>query len=278
MWAPPRAVPVGDIEVVAVLDALGRLGDFGELYPETPSAAWEPYRELYPTLFAGPEWLLPCTCFLIRTGDATVLVDTGVGPSGLWDWEAEREGGLPAGLDAVGTGRDDVDIVFLTHLHIDHVGWNTDRDGEVFFPRARYLVHRKALAFARTQSERPHVKRCILPLLDRLEVVSGSTELAPGLRAYELPGHYPGHMGVDVVSGGQRLELIADLAVHPALLQEPDWVYVAEGDPAVSAETRRQSLPTFVDTDVLVACGHYPGSGVGRAVTRAGRVVWEEAT
>jgi len=66
----------------------------------------------------------------------------------------------------------------------------------------------------------------------------------------------------------------ADSAVHPALLDEPDWVYVSDGDPDVCAETRRGLLPELVDRDVLVACGHYPGSGIGRVVTRDGRVVW----
>jgi hypothetical protein len=70
--------------------------------------------------------------------------------------------------------------------------------------------------------------------------------------------------------------LVADFAVHPALLQEPAWLYVSDVDPAVTAETRRSLLPQLLDRDVLVACGHYPGSGIGRVVTRDGRVVWEE--
>jgi glyoxylase-like metal-dependent hydrolase (beta-lactamase superfamily II) len=84
-------------------------------------------------------------------------------------------------------------------------------------------------------------------------------------------------MGVHVASDGRRIELITDAAVHPALLQEPDWVYAADGDPPRCAETRRHALPDLVDSDVLVACGHYPGSGIGRVVTRNSRVVWEEA-
>ncbi len=204
-----------------------------------------------------------------------MLVDTGVGPPGLWDWTAEREGELPDALDRLGVARDDIDVVFLTHMHIDHVGWNTDLDGVAFFPRARYVVHGDSLAFARTQDNRPHVRRCILPLADRFEQVSGDIELASGVTAVEAPGHYPGHMAVRVESEGERAMLIADVAVHPALLHEPDWLYVSDGDPAECAKTRRALLPELVDRDVLVACGHYPGDGIGRIVRRDGVVVWQ---
>lgn len=275
MPSPPSAVSLGSVEVVSILDAVGRLGDLAVLYPQTPADAWRPHRELYPDLFDGSEWLLPCACFLVRTDDTTILVDTGVGPAGLWEWAAVEEGRLPGALEALGVGRDEIDIVFLTHLHIDHLGWNTDRDGSVFFPRARYVVHRDAVEFARVRSELPHIARCVVPLLDRLDLVSGETQLASGIEAYELPGHYPGHMGVHVTSEGMRLELIADVAVHPALLREPAWVYAADGDPGACAETRHRVLPGLLDRDVLVACGHYPGGGIGRVVTREGGVVWE---
>ena len=275
--ATAGAVVVGAIEVIPILDAVGEFGDLAVLYPETPLNAWDPYRELYPELFAGERWRLPCTIYLIRTGDETILVDTGVGPPGLWEWGAEDEGGLPRGLEELGVGRDEIDIVIFTHLHIDHVGWNTDRDGEVFFPRARYLVHPDGLAFARTQADRPYVQRCIESLADRFEAMGGDEEVAPGVKAFLAPGHYPGHLGLRVTSLGERLDLIADVAVHPALLDEPAWVYVADGDPVVCADTRRALLERLVDRDVLVACGHYPRGGIGRIVTRDGRVVWEHA-
>jgi glyoxylase-like metal-dependent hydrolase (beta-lactamase superfamily II) len=270
-------VVVGAIEVVPILDAVGQLGDLAELYPGTPVDAWEPYRALYPELFAGARWRVPCTSYLIRTGDEKVLIDTGVGPPGLWDWELEYGGGLPGGLEEHGVGRDEIDIVILTHLHIDHVGWNTDRDGQVFFPRARYLVHPDGLAFARTQAERPHVQRCIESLADRFEAIDGNEEVVPGVRAFLAPGHYPGHLGLRVTSRGKQLDVIADAAVHPALLDEPGWVYVSDGDPDACADTRRALLEELVDREVLVACGHYPEGGIGRIVTREGRVVWEQA-
>jgi glyoxylase-like metal-dependent hydrolase (beta-lactamase superfamily II) len=82
-------------------------------------------------------------------------------------------------------------------------------------------------------------------------------------------------MALRVASGGENAFLIADAAVHPALLAHPDWVYVSDGDPAVCAETRRALLPQLVDQDVLAVCGHYPEGGIGRIVRMNGTVVWE---
>ena len=268
---------VGEIELVPLLDAVGLLGEYGELYPDVEPEAWEPYRALYPELFAGESWRLPCASFLLRFDGTNVLVDTGVGPPGLWGWTAESEGELPQALEAHGLARDEIDVVFLTHLHIDHLGWNADLDGVPYFPRARYVVHRDALAFARTRPELPHIRRCVEPLADRFETLAGDHELVSGVTAFEAPGHYPGHMAVRVRSAGAEAVLLADIAVHPALLAEPRWQYVSDLDQPLAVETRRALLPELVDRDVLVACGHYPGTGIGRVVTRDGRAVWEEA-
>ncbi len=268
---------VGSIELLPVLDAVG-LTDYGEAYPDVPAEEWEPYRALYPDLFAGDSWRVPCGCFLVRSGGTTILVDTGVGPPGLWDWTAENEGHLPKALSELGVRLEDVDVVFLTHLHIDHLGWNTDREGIPYFPRARYIVHAGAVEFARSLGDVPHIRRCVEPLVDRFETITSEVELAPGVTAFPAVGHYPGHMALRLASNGEAVMLIADTAVHPAMLHEPDWVYVYDGDPPLCAATRRALLPELVDRDVLVACGHYPGSGIGHIVTREGQVLWEATT
>jgi glyoxylase-like metal-dependent hydrolase (beta-lactamase superfamily II) len=267
-------VVVGSVEIVPLVDAIVDLGELEELFPDTTD--WDAYRELYPELFAGSHWRLPCTSYLLRSGGVDVLVDTGVGPAGLWDEvEFELEEGLLPALDAAGVPPPEVDVVFLTHLHIDHVGWNTDRDGRVVFPNARYLAHRDGLAFARA-SGRAHTRRTILPV--PFEELDGESELAPDVTAFSLPGHYPGHMGVRVESGGQTALLIADAAVHPLQLDRPDALYVSDADSAACASTRRELLPNLVDQDVLVVCGHYPKGGIGRLVHRDGRVVWTAAS
>ena len=141
-------------------------------------------------------------------------------------------------------------------------------------PGARCFAHGERVAFARS-SERPHVARAIEPV--PFEEVRGETQISGGVTAFELPGHFPGHMGVRIDSDGKRALLIADAAVHPMLLHEPDAVYASDANPTDCAETRRSLLPELVDREVLTVCGHYPAGGIGRVVTRQSRVVWEAA-
>jgi glyoxylase-like metal-dependent hydrolase (beta-lactamase superfamily II) len=268
-------VRVGAVELEAIVDAWGELGELGDLYPAVPPEAWEPYRALYPELFAETRWRLPCTCYLIRSAGRTILADTGVGPAGLWGWTPEREGDLVPGLALLGVAPRDVDVVFLTHVHIDHIGWNADADGEPLFPRARYLVHPEGLRLVLGERANfPYVRRCLRSIVDAglVDEVDAGEEIAPDVVAVDLPGHLPGHLGLRL---GDEAVLIADAAVHPALLAEPEWGYVSDYDPATAAETRRALLADVVDRDVLVICGHYPDGGIGRAARREDLVLWE---
>lgn len=264
----------GDVRISALLDAAGDLGEVDELFPATRN--WDAYREAYPSTFSGPRFRLPCVSYLIRAGDRSVLIDTGVGPPGLWDeWggDCDVEGQLPAALAAKQATTEDIDVVFLTHLHIDHVGWNTDADGRPYFPNARYVVHRDALEFARGDGLRKHMARTLDPIA--FDVIEGEAELARGVTAVPLPGHYPGHMGVRIRLGGSEEALvIADAAAHPMLLDRPRDTFSNDVDAQTSVETRERLLPEIVDTGVLVLCGHYPDGGIGRVVRRDGRVLW----
>jgi glyoxylase-like metal-dependent hydrolase (beta-lactamase superfamily II) len=231
--------------VDALVDGVGRLGSLEELFPDTPTGGWEPYRERYPELFAGDSWRLPIVCFLVREGGSTVLVDTGAGPVGLWtDWEAESQEGLLPSLRRHGVEPDDVDIVFLTHVHIDHIGWNTDSGGRPVFPRARYLLHGEALEAAHARADRPHIQHCLLGIEDRLETVTDEEEIAPGLTVLPLPGHDDGHVGLRV---GKEALIIADASPHPAQLDHPEWTFEYDEDPQRAAETRRRLLAGLGD-------------------------------
>lgn len=267
---------VGAISLDPVLDALGILCEYEEAFPQIAASDWEPSRQIYPELFRDESWWLPTTCYLVRSEGVTILVDTGVGPPGLRDWTAEEEGLLPESLAALDVRAEDVDVVFFTHLHTDHVGWNADLDGVPIFSRARHVVHGDGLEEA-LQHDWPHVRRCIAPLADGFERVRGECELAPGVTAFETPGHYPGHMAVRIDSAGARATILGDAIVHPAFLDHPEWSFAFDADDQTARRTRAALVADLVDDPGLVVCGHYPGTGIGRLATRDSLVTWEAA-
>lgn len=260
---------VGDIDIVPVVDAIGTLA-LDEFYPGRTAEDWEPYRALYPEVFDGPGWRLLCNSYLIRSGGSTLLVDTGLGRYELFD-SPELVGGLVPALARLGVDPGQVDTVFLTHLHVDHVGSNME------FGNARFAMQREAVAEASARADRPHIAEGVLPLIEagRVDAVDEGTEVAPGVTIVALGGHDEGHAGLRL---GSEAILIADAAGHPALLDQPEWSFEGDLDQPLSAATRRALLDEVLDTDTLVICGHFPGSGIGRATRTAdGRVLWQEA-
>jgi glyoxylase-like metal-dependent hydrolase (beta-lactamase superfamily II) len=235
------SVRVGEVEVVSLVDAVGTFGTYAEQFPEATEEDWSPWRKRHPELFDGESWRLPARSFLIRAPGRTILVDTGVGPPGEGEVLPERQGWLPGELERLGV---EVDTVFLTHVHVDHVGWNH------MFRSAQFVTHRESVALAVERGR---------PLPEGTEAVAGETELAPGVVAFETPGHLAGHMSVRV---GDSLIVLGDVAVHPAQLARPALIYVFDGDPALCAETREHVLAAY--GDLMLACGHYPAAGFGR--------------
>jgi glyoxylase-like metal-dependent hydrolase (beta-lactamase superfamily II) len=271
-----RSVAVGNLELASLPDAIGLLGELDDLFPDVSAADWEPYRALYPGLFSGSQWRLPVTCFLVRSEERTILVDAGVGAPGGWDWEPESEGALPTVLASQGVDPGGVDTVLLTHPHVDHVGWLA---ADKPFARAQVVVHGDALAFAIDNSRIEWLPDRLRALRDRgrIEAIADGAELAPGVSVRAYTGHYPGHLGVQLDSGQERAVIIADAAVHPALLDRPDWRYASDHEHARAVSTRRSLLAELVNTDTVVAANHYPGSGIGRIERRGERIVWDEA-
>jgi glyoxylase-like metal-dependent hydrolase (beta-lactamase superfamily II) len=251
-------VRAGEVEVVLLVDTVGVLGPYAELFPGVPAAEWAPWRERHPELFDGDSWRLPFGSFLLRAPGETVLVDTGVGPAGggAWmpeTWMPEREARLLDELGRLGAPPEEVDVVFNTHIHVDHVGWNDA------FPNARLVLHRASWELAHERADRDFVQRCLIGLADRVETIAGKSELAAGVVAFETPGHLPGHMSLQV---GDELVVLGDVAPHPAQLEDPTRTFLHDDDPELAVRTRREVLSAYCDG--MIACGHYPGGGFGR--------------
>jgi len=237
-------------EIVPLLDAEGSFATLREAFGVGDDAPWQ----------------LPFHAFLLRGEGWTALVDTGVGPPGEEPFLPDRQGLL---RDAV--PRVEIDVVLLTHLHVDHVGWNM-LDGEPFFPNARYVAHRADFEhFTRARPDRPYVRDQLLGLeaSGRLELVTADASPLPGVTLEHLPGHTPGHC---IVRTGDAV-LLGDLAVHELQLADPDQAYVAEEDAAEAAAARRRLLPELARSGVLVALGHLRPP-LGRVVAAGDGFAW----
>lgn len=266
---------IGDYELIALVDTHGVIGELAEVFPNVPAGAWDPYRRLYPDLFEDARWRPPFGCFVLRSERHVVVVDTGVGPPG-GSFLPEAQGLLPSALAELGIEPDEVDACVLTHLHIDHVGW-ASRDGRPLWPRASYLASRTDFNWVegRDPLERDRVLGPLVPLLraGSLSLIEGTAEVAPGISMVPTPGHTPGHSSVSVESRGSKAIVLGDVAVHPALLDHPEWTYLFDVDPKTTVATRRAVLEELEGENIIVVCGHYPG-GVGRVEREGPHLVW----
>jgi glyoxylase-like metal-dependent hydrolase (beta-lactamase superfamily II) len=205
-------------------------------------------REAFPAIHSDMDWWIPVNCALLREGDTTVLVDTGVGPQPRM-FMAELETTLLEQLEP-----EEVDIVVHTHLHIDHVGWTG------MFPNARYVVHEDDWSYFMSEpslAERPHLREKVLPLAEQFELVSGEAEIAPGVRVQPAPGHTPGHLIVR--AGGYAA--VGDLVAHELQVVDPELVFVNDMDSDVAAATRRRIVAELAKEGAAVIAGHFRGIG-----------------
>jgi glyoxylase-like metal-dependent hydrolase (beta-lactamase superfamily II) len=224
----------------------------------------------------------------VRTPHHNILVDSCVGnhkprphrPA----WHMQASDRYAQSLAAAGLSVDDIDYVMCTHLHVDHVGWNTRLDNGRWvptFPKAKYLFSGRELAFW-TEKEKadpasfPWITDSVLPIVaaNRAERVNSDHELNELVRLLPTPGHTIDHFSVHVGRlGGKagRDALIAgDLLHSPLQARYPELGMRADYDSAEAGRSRRRVLERFCDTATLLCPVHFPAPSVGR-ITR-----WED--
>ncbi|WP_426954791.1 MBL fold metallo-hydrolase [Muricoccus radiodurans] len=204
--------------------------------------------------------------FLIRGGGRTALVDAGCGPA------KPTVGFVASNLAAAGVSPESVDTILMTHLHPDHWGGLTGKDGGALFPKAELLLHADEHAYwhddaamARTDPARQDfffggARRALAPYAARTRTFTAG-EVFPGVTAMPLPGHTPGHTGFMLASGNKSLLIWGDI-IHVQELQvpRPEVVMAVDVDPAGAAETRRRIFDQ-VATDRQAIAGmhlHFP--------------------
>ena len=275
---------VGNISITPVIELEGPMFDPKRLLPDWSDDVLARHRDwMIPRQYdvATKLLIMPIQSFLVRTAHHTILVD------GCFGNHKERANptfnmlSTPwlERLAAAGAAPEDIDFVMCTHLHGDHVGWNTRLDNGRWvptFPNARYLFAETEWRHWDNESRRTlgplaqHLQDSVLPVIDRgqADFVGTDHAIEDEVSFDPLPGHTPGHVGLHIKSQGAEAILTGDMMHHPIQCAYPDWSSGFCTDAKLSRKTRRGFLEKYADTDVTVAPAHFAAPTFGRIESR----------
>ncbi|MCT7661589.1 MBL fold metallo-hydrolase [Mycobacterium deserti] len=262
------------------------------VFPHTPAEAWSEHAaDFSPTFWTEAGWRIVLQIWVIEVDGLTVVVDTGAGNEKARPRMAvldHLQTDFLGSLRKAGVEPADVDVVVNTHLHFDHVGWNTMRDGDEWvptFPNARYLVpeadYRHFEPGGAAQSGTPvteeqesvqrHVRTVfadsVAPVQDQIELWSEDCQLSDCLRLRPAPGHTPGSSVVWLDAGAPAV-FVGDLTHCPMQLHRPDDPCAWDEDFVAAAVTRKRVLTEASRRRAAVIPAHYPGHGGATLVAR----------
>ena len=213
---------------------------------------------------------------VVETPTRRIVVDTGLGNDkqgrNVPTWN-NRDTPFLETMTAAGFAPDSIDTVLCTHLHVDHVGWNTKLVGGKWvptFPKARYVFGKAEYEYWRDHSTEPDkvavFNDSVKPIVeaDRADLIPGDHRLCEEISMIPTPGHSPGHISVLIESDGERGLLTGDVAHHPCQMAHLGWSSTADSDQRQSAATRLELFSRFADTPTLVIGGHYAAGHIRR--------------
>ncbi|MGE0153512.1 MAG: MBL fold metallo-hydrolase [Reyranellaceae bacterium] len=286
-------IALGDFRIDRAVEYEGPFIRPGELFPDFDAAELEGHDWLGPIFEPGAgRMMLSFHSFVLRTGRHTILIDTCMGN------DKERPGreighlrrtDFPARLAAAGVKLEEVDFVMCTHLHWDHVGWNTRlQDGQWVptFPRARYVMarpeyeHRDAMhARGERRLHDLSFADSILPLVraEQALIVDDGHAIEDGVWLEVCPGHTPGNAVINVRSGQARGVFSGDTIHSPMQFVRPDWSSTACADPVQAAAARRGLMEQHADTPTLVMPAHFLAPSAGRILSRGNAFAFASA-
>lgn len=274
--------PLGEMTVTAIND--GTLALPVEL--TAPEEAWR--QEI--DADAGGRVPVDIHVLLVKTGNATILVDAGLDvPGSAWDqrflkeWPGSRRTpGVVAGLVSVGIRPEDVTHVLVTHCHFDHVvGLAAEHEGQLVprYRNARVVLGRADWENAPDGHLAPEQRARIGTVAEAglLDLLDDEREIVPGVTMIPAPGESPGHSIVRLSSDGETLYAVGDLVHFPAEVAHPDWM-VPWADPKQMPASRRKLFDDALSTGALVVFSHENFPPWGRIVrSGVGGFRWQRA-
>ncbi|MFF5703700.1 MBL fold metallo-hydrolase [Streptomyces sp. NPDC012794] len=282
-----NTIVLGDVEVIRVVEWQGPFGPAAGLVPRAGERLWRDNEDWLAPDHLRPEdgtAVMALQTWVLRSGGTTVLVDTGVGNGRERPGTPlfhRREGDFLGALARAGVRPQDVDYVVNTHLHADHVGWNTrdgqDTDGAAgewtpSFPNARYLIPaaddhhfgpRGRYAGGEREDDRLTYEDSVAPVHRAGQAVlwEGSHRIDEHLTLEAAPGHTPGSSVLRLASGTDRAVFVGDLLHSPVQILSPSCDSCFCMDPRQTAATRREVLGRAADLRELVVPAHFGGAG-----------------
>ena len=270
---------VGDLTIHRIVEQetsfLPALDMFPGLTPEllAENRAW---MQQAGALDARDVLILCFQSYVVKTPHHTILVDSCIGndkPRPLRPkWNMKTDDSYMRALAAAGFSVDDFDFVMCTHLHVDHVGWNTRLENGRWvptFPNARYVFGKSEFDYWTEQNakaEVPPFADSVLPVVaaKRCEIVRDDYEIGDHLRIVPTPGHTPGHMAFAFGRGKDLAIVSGDLMHTPLQARYPELSPRFDVDQAQAARTRRGFLERYCETDTLCCTAHFPSPSTGK--------------
>ena len=271
---------IGEVSVSCITELLLPVGYY-EKYPFMREARPEALQEipwLYPN-FVSPEGelLISIQALLVQTKGFNLLVDTCVGndkPRKITANQALNTEFLHD-LAATGCDREAINYVVCTHLHVDHVGWNTMKVKDSWqptFPNARYLLGRDEYDYwskSESEDQMPVMEDSIAPIFEAglVDLVETNHRISDEVRLVPTAGHTPGHVSVVIESTGEKALITGDMIHHPCQIARPHWTVSFDEDQEVAARCRVNVLKEQADSPTLVIGTHFAAPPAGKVVS-----------
>lgn len=265
-----KLVRYGDIEIVCVEEFVWDI-PHTFLFPDLPESALAPHMEwLAPRFFTdGGLMRLAIQAFVVRTPHHTIIVDTCIGNDKerpVEEFNMLQTDFLQRLNSQAGITPEQVDYVFCTHFHVDHVGWNTrlvDGRWEPTFANARYLFHRPEFEYYTSLPEeerQPSLIDSVLPIAEagKADLVEGDHSIGDHIFLEPTPGHTPGHCSVRIVSPNGGAVITGDMIHTPAQVIESHWATRVCYDAAQAQATRESFFERHNEAGTLVLGTHFP--------------------